>query len=123
MSEPIQPPSDPKLVKLAQELGDDVALAKKLLAAYKAGGWQAVSAVVPEAVKEVQEDYAAFEDALPAIKSGWKTTEFWITAVVAIGGVSLQFTALPTWATASAGIAAAVSAAVYTLSRSMIKSQ
>ena len=71
--------------KLAAEASDDVKLGLKIAQAYKTGGKAAALALLPEVVAEVKEDMAAVKSALPVVKEGYKTTEFWLTlAVLAI---------------------------------------
>lgn len=77
-----------QVTNLAQELGDDVNLVKQMIADYKAGGIKQVIANDSAAlVREAQEDYAAIRQAMPALKAGYKTTEFWLIAGVIAGNV------------------------------------
>jgi hypothetical protein len=79
------PEEQAKLQKLANEVGDDAALLKQVIAHYKAGGFKAVAQDVPAIVIEARKDYAALSDALPVVKAGYKTTEFWLVVLVMLG--------------------------------------
>ena len=49
-----------------------------MLAAYKAGGLGAVAKLLPALAPEVEKDYTDIKTALPDVKVGYKTSEFWI---------------------------------------------
>jgi hypothetical protein len=107
---------------LISEIADDVTLGKKLVAAYKTGGKSAVLALLPEVVAEGQQDIAAVEAALPEIKVGYKTTEFWLmVALFAGNAVYLQMTgrALPL----DVNVTLAALTGIYTVIRGLIKSK
>lgn len=74
------------LETLALEAADDVQLALKFIREWKLGNKPAALALLPQITKEVQEDLAALNAALPEIKAGYKSTEFWLT-VAAITAV------------------------------------
>jgi hypothetical protein len=74
-----------ELTTLAGDIGKDVELGKKLVAAYKAGGKNALISALPEAIPLLQAEFADVRAALPQIKAGYKTTEFWLTAAVVLG--------------------------------------
>ena len=80
-----------KLQTLGHELADDIELGKRIVAAYRTGGNGAALALLPEVIREAQEDFAAASEAAPIIKSGWRTTEFWLVAVFIVA--NLGFTA------------------------------
>jgi hypothetical protein len=77
------------VLKLISEAGDDIPLIKQAVAAIKAKDKAALAALLPQIALEVKEDVAAVEAALPAIKAGFKTTEFWAVVVLAIANVAL----------------------------------
>ena len=86
-------------VKAVAEIADDVEVAKQLASAIKSKDRAAVLSLLPKVASELREDYAAIAAALPEIKPGYKTTEFWLTAgllaanavYVAVKGVALTF--------------------------------
>ena len=53
-----------------------------MLAAYKAGGLGAVAKLLPALAPEVEKDYSDLKTAIPVLKTGYATTEFWIVVVV-----------------------------------------
>ncbi len=67
---------------LAADLQRDIELGKQVVAAYKTGGKQAVIAMLPDVVTEVRKDIADVQAAMPTIKAGYKTTEFWLVAAL-----------------------------------------
>ncbi|HWN97389.1 MAG TPA: hypothetical protein VNT99_20325 [Methylomirabilota bacterium] len=78
-----------KLQSLASELGDDVAVIKEFMADYKRAGLKAALAEnSADLIREAQEDFAAVTSALPVIKAGWKTTEFWLIAAVILANAA-----------------------------------
>lgn len=90
------PTIDPKVGAVVQDALDDATLAKALVAAFKSGGLKAALPMAPSVVTTVQRDVADVAAALPAIKAGYKTTEFWITVggIVLVGAVPM-FTGKP----------------------------
>lgn len=96
-------------------------LGKDVVAAYKTGGMSAVSALLARAVAEVEKDYTDISKALPSIKAGFKTSEFWLIVGATLGnGLYLAFTgkALPI----DLNIVLGAVIAVYTAARAMTKS-
>lgn len=67
-------------------LADDAVQAEKeitaLIAAYKSNGASGVAALLPALAPEIKKDWQDIQAAIPTIKAGYKTTEFWITTVV-----------------------------------------
>lgn len=56
------------------------------------------------------------------MKSGWRTTEFWISLLTSVGAVGAAIAGLPISAPVAAGVAA-VSSVAYAISRGMAKSK
>lgn len=107
---------------LFADLVAQVALVKKAIAAEKAGGPAALAGLVPEAVAAVQTDVKAFEAALPEIKAGCKSSEFWVTVGAAAAGAGyLAITGhdLPVNLTVLIGAVVGI----YTAARSMLKAK
>ncbi len=73
----------PEMQKLGADVGLTVDEAKEVIAAYKAGGLKAVAGLSGKITSVLKQDYDDVVAALPQIKSGYKTTEFWL-GVVAI---------------------------------------
>jgi hypothetical protein len=76
-----------------QPLLDDAVQTEKevasLVAAYRAHGVAGVAALVPALAQTAGKDYEDVATAVPAIKSGWRTSEFWV--IIGIGLVDLYF--------------------------------
>jgi hypothetical protein len=84
--------------KAVSEIADDVVLARQVAAAIKAKDLATLTKLAPEVARELGEDFAAVKAALPEIKAGYKTTEFWLTlGVLALNGgwFALKGEALP----------------------------
>jgi hypothetical protein len=77
-------PSD--LKPLANDLQADIQLAMQVVKAMKAQGAVAgITANAAPIIAAVQQDIKDVEAALPAVKAGYKTTEFWMIAAF-LGG-------------------------------------
>lgn len=110
----------PQTNGLIAEIADDLPVIRKAIQAYKTDGAKGLAAVMPEVAAELREDVAAVQAALPEIKAGYKTTEFWL--VVGVGAAATAYTAfsgkdLPVATTALVGSLSAV----YVVIRSFIK--
>jgi hypothetical protein len=79
-----------KLQTLGNEIADDIELGKRVVAAYRQGGKGAVLALLPEVIREAQEDFSAVTAAAPIIKAGWRTTEFWLVAIFIVANLALS---------------------------------
>lgn len=104
-----------KLQTLGRELADDIELGRRIVAAYRTGGKVAALALLPEVIREAQEDFTAASDAAPIIKSGWRTTEFWLVAVFIVanlGFTAWRGVAIPTEVNAAIGAVLAAYVAV-----------
>ncbi len=105
---------------LAQDVVDDVLLTKQLLAAFKAGGSKAALGLAPMAVAALEKDYQDVKAALPEIKAGYKTTEFWLVIAAILGNglyLALAGKALPI----DLNVVLGGIIAVYTTARALIK--
>ena len=111
---------NPNTQNLINDIADDVTLGKTLVAAYKTGGKAALLALLPDVISAGEKDVADVEAALPEIKAGFKTTEFWLM-VALFGGnaVYLKLTgkALPLDLNATL----ATLTAIYTVVRGFVK--
>ena len=111
---------NPNTQKLINDIADDVTLGKTLVAAYRTGGKSALLALLPDVISAGETDVADVQAALPEIKAGFKTTEFWLM-VALFGGnaVYLKLTgkALPLDLNATL----ATLTAVYTVVRGFVK--
>jgi hypothetical protein len=78
-----------------------------------------LQAIINDAKEASMDDTpATFTKAAPA-KSGWQTTEFWVTVLTAVGAVAAaQQNALPP---RYAALASAVSVSAYAISRALAK--
>lgn len=75
----VAPPDLTKtLTPLTDDLQKDIALGIKVVQAFKSGGIKAATALLPEVVDDAKQTYEDVEVALPVIKAGYKTTEFWL---------------------------------------------
>ena len=79
-------PSD--LKPLAEDVQHAVAVAVAAVKAYKAEGVGAIAKQAPQIVAEVEKDYEDAAKAVPAIKAGVKTTEFWLIAGFLVGNAA-----------------------------------
>jgi hypothetical protein len=117
------PAVDPVISKFISDLDADAALAKEVFEAYKAGGaGKAIAAATP-LIGSIVSQIADAKAAIPALKSGFKTTEGIASIVVAVGlPILAHFTPSISSGTATAiDIVSGVVAAVYTISRAFLK--
>jgi hypothetical protein len=115
----MEPTTNQSIRPLADDLVADAAFTIRAIKAYKLGGKDALIALLPEAETLIHREIDDVKAALPAIKSGWKTSEFWLTAGVAlaIGIPALLNHPLPIQADA----ALALATTVYTVIRGLVK--
>jgi hypothetical protein len=102
------------------ELGDDLPLIRKAVAAIKSKDKAALLALAPELIKEAKEDYGAIKPAIPLAKVGFKTTEFWV--LVVFGAVNVWYlnktgNPIPLEVNAVLGVATSI----YTIVRALTK--
>ena len=111
------------LSPLLKELGDDAVVVKKVLADAKTLGFkEAVVKNLPEIVAETKDDITVVKNALPVIKDGWKTSEFWLIFLFGLANVAYPvFTGKALPFDTNAITLAAI--AVYTAVRGLIKKQ
>jgi hypothetical protein len=112
---------DPSISAVTQDAVDAAVFGKKALAAYKSSGVSGLSALLGEAVTVIEKDYTDVKAALPSIKSGYKTTEFWLIVGVGLAnGLYTVFSGktLPI----DLNVVAAALIAVYTAARALTKS-
>jgi hypothetical protein len=107
------------LAPLLKDAGAAVPIVKQVIADVKAGGIAAALKDLPAVTAEAEALYADVKLALPTIKAGYKTTEFWL--VVGFLGTITGFAAaghpLPVEADAILGAVIAV----YTAVRALVK--
>ena len=101
---------------------DGVQLEKEIaaiIAAYKAKGASGAAALLPSLAPSLSKSWADVQTAMPTIKSGYKTTEFWITSV-AVGLTTYLTTTGKLTPDAGATLIGAVTA-VYAVVRGLLK--
>ena len=64
------------------EIADDVKLVVEAVKLIRAKDKAGLVALAPKIFTEVKEDIAAIKPAIPVIKAGYKTTEFWLISVL-----------------------------------------
>jgi hypothetical protein len=98
---------------VAQDLVDDAALVHAIVAAVKKSGAPGLAPLAPGLIADVKA-------ALPAVKAGYKTTEFWLTGGVVLGnGLYTLFTGhvLPI----DLNVVLGGLVAIYTTARALVK--
>jgi hypothetical protein len=111
-----------KLQTLGSEVADDIELGKRLAKAYREGGKGAALALLPDVIREAQEDFSAVTSALPVIKAGWRTTEFWLVTLFIVANlvfVAWKGVAIPT----EVNVAIGAVLAAYVAVRGLIKAR
>lgn len=78
----------PELQPLASDVAQDISLIKQVASDVKAGGVQAALKDIPQAVSLVETEYEDVKKALPLIKAGYKSTEFWLVLAFFLGNVA-----------------------------------
>lgn len=114
--------ASPEVQTLAQDIVSAAALGKVLVADYKLNGTKGLLAHLPDVVAAVEKDFQDARAALPAIKAGYKTTEFWLVVAVVIGnGIYTVITGkvLPV----NLNVVLGGLVAVYATARALIKKQ
>jgi hypothetical protein len=90
-----------------------------LIAAYKSKGASGAAALLPALAPELQTDWKDIQAALPVIKAGYKTSEFWIVVgVIGALAVLAMFGKVPA---IDAGSLISALAGVYTVVRGLMK--
>jgi hypothetical protein len=112
---------DPAIGAVVQDGFDAAALGKAVVDAIKAQGVQGAVALAPRIVTAVEKDVADVTAALPTIKAGYKTSEFWVVVgALVLVGVVPYITGKPAPFDATTVIGAL--AAVYSVVRGFTKS-
>lgn len=75
-------PQTDKTAAAINELANDEQMVKDIIAAVKAKDWAKLTTMIPSVAQEASKDIAAVEEAIPEIKAGYKTTEFWLVAAL-----------------------------------------
>lgn len=113
---------DPKVQAVAQDALDAANLGKAVVNDAKSmSAMQAIFAHLPAIIAAGQKDIADVTAALPVIKAGWRTTEFWLAAGMFLGNsIYLMVTghALPV----DLNVVLGAVAIIYTAARSFVKS-
>ena len=105
---------------VAQDLVDDAALVHAIVAAVKKSGPAGLTPLAPGLIAAGEKDFADVKAALPAVKAGYKTTEFWLTGGVVLGnGLYTLFTGhvLPI----ELNVVLGGLVAIYTTARALVK--
>lgn len=109
-----------QLQNVADDLSADVKLVRDAITAYKTGGKTALIQTLSGAIPLVEKEYADVQAALPTIKAGYKTTEFWlIVGTMLINGGYLAATGKAVPLDVNALLGALVG--VYTVVRGLVK--
>ncbi len=113
---------DPKVQAVAQDALDAVAIGKQVIAAYKSGGAAGAAALLPKVVAAAEKDFTDAQAAMPLIKAGYKTTEFWLpVAATLIGGAYFAVTGkdIPV----NLGVCVGALLSIYTVARTLLKAK
>jgi hypothetical protein len=115
---------DPAIAKLIADIGHLPGVVQDVIAAYKKGGYvAALEAAVPALIEEVPQDIRDVTAALPALKTGFKTSEGILTIVSTVAaGVLVYFSPTISQGTAATvGIVGIGASVLYNLTRSFLK--
>jgi hypothetical protein len=115
------PTLDPAVQAVAQDALDAVKIGQAVAAAMKAQGATGALSQIGPVVTAVQKDYSDITAALPALKAGIRTTEFYVgLAPFLVNGLYFAFAhkTLPL----DLNLVFGAVAAVYVFARSMVKS-
>lgn len=109
-----------ELKNLGIETADDILLVKKIMVDVKAKGVkQAIIDHAAEIVKEAKDDFIVIKAAIPVVKAGYKTTEFWLIVGDVVANVVASVSGHPIPFDVNAIIGGII--AVYTLIRGLAK--
>lgn len=111
---------DPTVSKAVSDAVSTEQLVVAIVKAMKAQGVAGAAAQIPAVISQVETDVADFTAAVPAVKAGMKTTEFWV-GLACCG--ALTFIPTVTKAPVALPVASAIGAlgAVYIGFRSVLK--
>jgi len=117
------PTIDPAIAALIADLKTDVGLVKAAFAGYKAGGTAGAIEAAAPAIAIVPGQFADVTKALPALKSGFTTSEGILTTGIAVVSAAVMAFEpnLPAWVVAVLGSASTIGVAVYTVVRGLSK--
>lgn len=116
----ITPSVAPSVSKLVGDVGVEAADIKAGIAAYKSGGLPAVAALSPTLVPHIKDIVADVQAAMPAIKTGYKTTEFWLVVAFGLANAVVPiFTGKPLPFSVDSSLAAVLS--IYAIGRALLK--
>ena len=119
---PVQPaPTQPSdLQPLAADVQELATVITAAIAAYKTKGTTGLTDLAPRIVDDVKKDYQDVAAAMPVIKAGYKTTEFWLIAALLAGnGVYAGITGKVLPIDVNATIASLLG--IYTVCRQILK--
>jgi hypothetical protein len=117
---PAPNPVDPSVITAVQDVASDVPLAKQIITDFKTGGPAGAAKDLPQVLAALSSQLADFKAAVPAIKAGYKTTEFWLVLAVIAGNagyVALTKKTLPI----DVNVVLGAVVAIYTAARSLVK--
>lgn len=118
---PTSTPTAEQIKPVIDDIQADITLGLALVKAYKSNGLNGVSAQAPQVVAAAEKTYQDFVAELPAIKAGYKTTEFWLIAAVLIGNAAYSMVTgktLPLDVNVLSGTLVSIYAAIRTISKS-----
>ena len=111
---------DPSVSKLVGDAGIAAKDIKDGIDAYKSGGFPAVAALSPTLVPHIRDIVSDVKDAVPAIKTGYKTTEFWLIVAFGIANAIVPvITGKPLPFSVDGSLAAVLS--IYAIVRAILK--
>jgi hypothetical protein len=111
-----------QLQVLLQDAGHSVETIQAAINAIKlakTGDRSALIALVPKVAEEAKKDFADVKAALPVIKAGYKTTEFWLVAGAGIITVMFQALGKPINFDVTAALSGLIG--IYTVIRGLAK--
>lgn len=111
---------DPSVQAAAQDVLDAIPQIQALVAALKTGGLAGVAAQAPALIAEAEKDFTDIKAAIPVVKTGYKTTEFWLVVAVFLGNGAYTMVTKKTLPVDLNVVLAAV-VAVYTAARALVK--
>jgi hypothetical protein len=79
--------TDQTVTQVTQQVQDDIELAKKATALVAKKDFAGLVALAIENESKIKQQVQEVEQVIPAIKSGWKTSEFWLIAIFLVTNV------------------------------------
>ena len=113
----------PEVANLIADLSKAPGIGQEIYAAYRTKGAQGALSAALTHIADATATFHDFTAALPAIKSGYKTSEFWLTIGYAVGAqvITLLNPHLSPTVVNILEVSSAVLPVVYTLSRALVK--